>query len=37
MGIEFIDLDDKTRERLQQQIETMAAEPEASQTSPGEG
>ena len=26
MGIEFTGLDDKTRERLQQQIETMAAE-----------
>jgi hypothetical protein len=26
MGIEFTGLDDKTRERLQRQIETMAAE-----------
>ena len=31
MGIEFTGLDDKTRERLQQQIEAMAAEPETSQ------
>ncbi len=37
MGIEFIGLDDKTRERLQQQIETMAAESETSQKTPGEG
>ena len=37
MGIEFTGLDDKTRERLQQQIETMAAEPETSQKSPGAG
>ena len=28
MGIEFTGLDDKTRDRLQQQIETMAAESE---------
>jgi hypothetical protein len=26
MGIEFTGLDDKTRERLQRQVETMAAE-----------
>ena len=30
MGIEFTGLDEKTRERLQQRIETMAAESEAS-------
>jgi hypothetical protein len=30
MGIEFTGLDDKTRDRLQQQIEVMAAESEAS-------
>jgi hypothetical protein len=37
MGIEFTGLDDGTRERLQQQIDTMAAERETSQKSPGEG
>ena len=37
MGIEFTGLDDKTRERLQQQIEAMAAESETSQKTPGEG
>ena len=37
MGIEFTGLDDKTRERLQQQIETMAGESENSQKTPGEG
>ena len=37
MGIEFTGLDDKTRERLQQQIETMAGESETSQKTPGEG
>ena len=30
MGIEFTGLDEKTKERLQQQIETMAAESETS-------
>lgn len=37
MGIEFTGLDDKTRERLQQQIETMGGESETSQKTPGEG
>jgi hypothetical protein len=37
MGIEFTGLDDKTRERLQQQVETMAAESETSGKPPGSG
>ncbi len=37
MGIEFTGLDDMTRERLQEQIEAMAAESETSQKTPGEG
>jgi PilZ domain len=37
MGIEFTRLDDKTRERLQEQIEAMAAQSETSQKTPGEG
>jgi hypothetical protein len=37
MGIEFTGLDEKTRERLQQQIETMAAESETSENSQGAG
>ncbi len=37
MGIEFTGLDDKTRERLQQQIEAMAAESETSEKTPGAG
>ena len=35
MGIEFTGLDDKTRERLQQRIETMAAESETSENTQG--
>lgn len=35
MGMEFTDLDDKTRERLQQQIDAMAAESETSENIPG--
>jgi hypothetical protein len=31
MGIEFTGLDEKTRERLQQRIETVAAESETSE------
>jgi Tfp pilus assembly protein PilZ len=34
MGIEFTGLDEKTRERLQQQIDTMAAEAESSDNTP---
>jgi hypothetical protein len=37
MGIEFTGLDDKIRERLQQQIETMAAESETSGKPQGAG
>jgi hypothetical protein len=37
MGIEFTGLDDKTRDRLQQQIETMAAESETSGKPQGAG
>ncbi len=37
MGIEFTGLDDRTRERLQQQIETMAAESETSGKPQGAG
>ena len=37
MGIEFTGLDDKTRERLQQQIETMAADAETSGKPEGSG
>jgi PilZ domain len=35
MGIEFTGLDEKTSERLQQQIDTMAAESETSENTPG--
>jgi PilZ domain len=37
MGIEFTGLDEKTRERLQQQVETMAAESTASENPKGAG
>jgi PilZ domain len=37
MGIEFTGLDDKTRERLQQQVEAMAAESETSGKPQGAG
>jgi hypothetical protein len=35
MGIEFTGLDEKTRERLQQRIDAMAAESETSESTPG--
>ena len=35
MGIEFTGLDEKTQERLQQQVETMAAEEEPSKNVQG--
>lgn len=35
MGIEFTGLDEKTQERLQQQVETMAAEAESSKNVQG--
>ena len=37
MGIEFTGLDEATQERLQQQIETMAAESEHLRERPGRG
>jgi hypothetical protein len=35
MGMEFTGLGDKIRERLQQQIDAMAAESETSENTPG--